>query len=427
MKIDSAKRVRADRSRGLARVFALALIGVHLASCTHLPTGEKAFKSFDECVGANMALAGLGGIGAGVLTAAITRQVTGSKSTARAAGVAVGIASAVGIGMTAWKKCAAVYSTSEAVAPAGGAPARRPATAGLSMDALSVAVEGDENAPPVPAFEFSYAAPDPALKDIKAKFRHKVEIVRFKAQEDESIVVVDASDQPITEGGKPILLQDAHKQRRDRLAWVAIAEDGRDDYVEDVVIQQGARQRFRHKLLMPNREQLPLPLPVPMRYGVTVEVGTQKVTRNVDFTLLQGSARPRTFAASGGAAVAAASTELPPTASATAPSAPASPPASEGRTATPIAAPVSREASATASTSATSSGFVANAKLKRRVSIFDDYGATRKPVAQLNANTPLSILEKLTPAGARPIPWVKVTTATGQTGWVQAAEVAEGR
>jgi hypothetical protein len=409
------------RRHGLARGFAASLIAVHVVSCTHLPTGEKAFKTFEECVGANLALAGLGGVGAGVLAGALTKSITGSKSAARNVGVAVGIASAVGIGMTAWKKCAAAYSTSESVAPAGSPPPRRPASAGLTLEALTVAVEGNEETPPVPAFEFSYAAPEPALKDIKAKFRHKVEIVRFKAQEDESIVVVDGNDQPITEGGKPILLQDAHKQRRDRLAWVAIAEDGRDDYVEDVVIQQGARQRFRHKLLMPSREQLPLPLPVPMRYGVTVEVGAQKVSRNVDFVLLQGSARPRTFASGGGAARAEATTEAPETVAAAptpAPAVPLSPAPAGGdsRTAAPVAAPTTRALGAPVS---------GGARMKRRVFIFDDFGAKRKPLAQLAAKTPVTIVERITPSGPKPIAWVRISTAAGQTGWVQAAEVSE--
>ncbi len=421
------RRLSTPSSPVLTRVFCAALTIVHLAACTHLPTGEKAFKSFDECVAANLALAGLGGIGAGMLTAAITKSITGDRSAARAAGVAVGIASAVGIGMTAWKKCGAAYSTSELVATPTDAPPRRPASAGLSLDALGVAVEGDENTPPAPTFEFSYAAPDAAMKDIKAKFRHKVEIVRFKAQQDESLVVVDSKDLPITEGGKPILLQDAHKQRRDRLTWVAIAEDGRDDYVEDVVIQQAARQKFRHKLMLPNREQLPIPLPVPMRYGVTVEVGAQTVTRSVDFLLLQGSARPRTFAATGGAARADATAIAPETATNAVAS--QTPLSTENLTSRSEAqsAPPSEATASTRALAPQSGAFVATHKLKRRVYIFDDTSARRKTVVQLNANTPLTILEQRSvPGGARATPWVRVSTAAGQTGWVQAAEVAEG-
>lgn len=85
---------------------------------------------------------------------------------------------------------------------------------------------------------------------------------------------------------------------RERLHWVTIAEEGRDDYAEDVVIQQGNRAGFRHKLQVPPRAQLPLPLPVPMRYTVTVEVDQFKSARTVGiFALLGTGERPKRFVA----------------------------------------------------------------------------------------------------------------------------------
>jgi hypothetical protein len=407
----------------LTKLFAMALIALHIASCTHLPSGQKAFNSFDECMAANIGLAGLGGLGAGLLTAAITKSVTGNKKAATAAGIAVGVASALGIGLSAWKKCAAVYSTSEPIVtqatPAQVQARRNP---GLNLDTVAVAVEGKDDTPPTPTFQFSYAAQDAATKDIKAQFRHKVEIVRFKAQADESVVIVDSQDRPIMEDGEAVLLYNAHKIKRDRLAWVAIAEEGKDDYVEDVVIQQGNSQKFRHKLMLPSREQLPLPIPVPMRYGVTVDVAGQKVAKSVDFLILPSEDRPKVYTASGAAIRTASAAPAAPAA----PTPPAEAPKREALVATaPVAAPPAAP-NVPAPSSTDNSSFGGTHKMKRKVYLFSDTTPQRKPVIQVNVNAVVKVIERVdVPGNPRPMTWVKLATAQGAIGWVQVSEIAE--
>src|SRR5207249_4196626 len=104
------------------RITAGVVLATYLASCTHMPTGQKAFDSFEQCIAANLGIAAGGGAAIGALGAAFARQITGDRSTAQKVGVTAGVAAAVMIGLTAWKKCAAVYNTSERVAQAPTAP-----------------------------------------------------------------------------------------------------------------------------------------------------------------------------------------------------------------------------------------------------------------------------------------------------------------
>jgi len=393
------------KKAGVQRGIAASLIVAQVAACTHMPSGEKAFKSFDECVAANLGLAAVGGIAIGALAAAITRQGTDHRKTSNAVGVAAGIAATVMIGMTAWRKCAAVYSTSEVVAPPppqpappAGAPAAPPQRRkGLSLDRLEVKVEGNDEAPPVPEFAFTYGDENASAKDIKAKFRHKVEIVRFKALDDDRLVLADASDKPVTDAsGQPIPLDQAINMPRDRLHWVTIAEEGKDDYVEDVVIQQGASATYRHKLQIPPRQQLPLPLPVPMRYRLTVQVGELKATRNVDFALLKAQDRPKRFSAAGSSQASAA------------------PPATRA---------IASEANKSQS-SAAASDFAGTHVTKRTVTLFSQAAAPRKSVGSLPAKAPVRIEgEADITAGGKSVKWVKVLGSKGQTGWIAASDL----
>jgi hypothetical protein len=394
------------------------VLAAYLASCTHTPTGQKAFDTFEQCIGANLGIAAAGGGAVGALGAAFTRQITGDRSTATKVGVTAGVAAAVMIGLTAWKKCAAVYNTSERVTPPptttpppqAAVPQRRP---GLNLERLEVRVEGTENDPPIPEFAFSFVAENPAAKDIKARFRHKVEIVRFKADDNDKLILADAKGDALKDsGGRNIPLEAAVRMPRERLFWVTIAEEGKDDYVEDVVIQQMQGEIYRHKLQVPPRAQLPLPLPVPMRYTLTVEAEGFQSPRTVDFALLGTAERPKRFLSTASAAGAAASP-------AAAQSAASASPPSGARTAE------SRSASAPATTAAAATNaFTPTHKLKRGVPVYSDATPSRKAIGRINKDTPVRIEERTTVnVNNRSTEWVRVGVANGPGGWIPFAEL----
>lgn len=274
---------RQIRARWCTRITASLVLVTYAVGCTHMPGGDKAFDSFDSCFASNLGLAAVGGVGVGMLSAKLTRG--SGKSSSTALGAAAGIATATMIAMTAWRKCAAAYNTSQPVAQQPASQAQLPATRqrSLDLDRLEVRVEGSENDAPVPEFDVSYFAADTGARDIRARLRHKVEIVRFTPDDNDRLVLADARGEAMRDaGGNTIPLEMAGKIPRERLQWVTIAEEGKDDYVEDVVIQQGARTSYRHRLQVPPRDQMPLPLPVPMRYTLTVEADGMRATRTVD-------------------------------------------------------------------------------------------------------------------------------------------------
>ena len=287
---------------GYRRAGGVTLVLGFLVACTHLPGDQKAFNDFDTCIAANLGVAAAGGLTVCSIGARISRAVSADKRAAvKATGTAAGVGAATLIGLYAWRQCAAVYSVSELVTGPGAARTdagvrRQP---GLVMDRLSVNVAGGEDTAPVPEFAFGFYSADSGLKDVKARLRHKVEIVRFKAQDDDSLVLVDGKDQPILENGKPVRLENSASIARERLSWVSIAQDGKDDYTEDVVIQPGTVTGYKHKLQLPTRAQLPIPLPVPMRYRLTVEVSSQSASDVVDFAILKTGQRPKRFGAGG--------------------------------------------------------------------------------------------------------------------------------
>jgi hypothetical protein len=287
---------------GYRRVGVGSLLLIQLVACTHLPGNQKAFKDFETCVAANLGVAAAGGFTLGAIGTRISNAVSADKRAAVKAGSTVaGVGAATLIGLYAWKQCAAVYSVSEVItSPGAGKTAagvrRQP---GLVMDRLSVTVAGSEDTAPVPEFAFGFYSADSGVKDVKARLRHKVEIVRFKAQDDDSLVLVDGKDQPILENGKPVRLENSASIARERLSWVSIAQDGKDDYTEDVVIQPGVVTGYKHKLQLPTRAQLPIPLPVPMRYRLTVEVASQNASDAVDFAILKAGQRPKRFGGDG--------------------------------------------------------------------------------------------------------------------------------
>lgn len=444
------KGARSRFRRGIASMVLVA----YAAGCTHMPSGEKAFDSFESCFAANLGLAAAGGVAVGALGTHFVKQFTGSSSAATTVGTTAGIAAAAMIGLTAWRKCAAVYNTSELVVeksdsrshqpdpipattspmpapsqtPAQGraqasasasAPARTPASApaptptqtpapahkpGLKLERLDIKVEGTENDPPVPEFNFSFFAENPAAKDIKAKFRHKVEIVRFMAGENDKLILANAKGEPLLDAaGKPIPLEAATKMPRERLHWVTITDEGKDDYVENVVIQQGQRATYRHKLQIPPRAKLPLPLPVPMRYTLTVEADSMKSTRRVDFALLGTGERPKRFSSS--------AITTPSTASAAAASASAA-----GTASKPAESPAASGAAAPATHTARSN-----------LSLYSDVKPPRKTVTTMKKGTRVRIGERIRlTVDNKLVEWARVIPADGGIGgWTQAGNLVE--
>jgi hypothetical protein len=273
----------------------------------------------------------------------------------------------------------------------------------LNLDRLEVKVGGTENDPPEPQFNFTYLAANSADKDIKARLRHKVELVRFKAGEGDQFFLVDSADQFLLDASsKPIPLDRANAMPRERLSWVTIALEGQEDYVEDVVIQQGASARFRHLLQMPNRQQLPVPLPLPMRYSLTVEAAGLSAIRSVDFALLKTAERPKLYAA---AAVRSAPAAI---------------------RAAPMVAPIATPAAANPVSPTESSSPASSYKLKRANNLFSDTSPKRKVVGRLLLNAVVNIDEssEVITAG-KPVTWVKVSATTGLSGWLPKSELME--
>ena len=385
------------------RFIASLVLLAYCVSCTNLPSGEKAFDSFESCYAANLGLATIGGLGIGLLTREATKSITGNTAAANVAGISAGIAAGTLIGMKAWSKCAAVYNKSEQVTPTASQPpaqAPGPRRTGPNLTRLEVRVEGNENDAPVPEFDFAYYNPDPAAKDIKAKIHHKVEIVRFMAGEGDKLYLADANGAALLDGnGKPIPIEAAGRTPRERMQWVTIAEEGKEDYVEDVVIQQGPRNSFRHHLQIPPRAKLPLPLPMPMRYTVTVETDTGKSSRSVDFAILGTNERPKRFV--GGIA---------------------------GGLSNPAGNTAGSNTGANPGTNARSlsGAFVATHTTKRQLGVFSDTGPARKLLATLKKGTKVMIDDRTTVVvNKRNIEWDHIKPENGNGGWAPASELAE--
>ncbi len=391
-----------ERSGGVHwfwRLTAMIVMIAYSAACTHMPTGEKAFDSFETCFAANLGLAAVGGVSIGILGSQLVGDLTGNKSAGKTVGTAAGIATAAMIAMTAWRKCGAVYGKSEPVKPQGGqqqaaALAQQPAIpqkARLNLDRLEVRVEGTENDPPIPEFDFTFFADDPAAKDIKAKFRHKVEIVRFKAGANDKLVLADERGEALRDAsGREIPLENAARMPRERLSWVPIAEEGKDEYVEDVVIQQGQRVTYRHKLQVPPRDKLPLPLPVPMRYTLGIEAGNMKSARMVDFAILGNSERPKHYHSS----------------------------VSLGNTKSAASAQTAADGGASAKE--------ATMITQRRVQLFSDNTAKRKPVGFLLKGVQVRVEERAqVTMQNKSVDWVKVVADSGAGGWLPANQLSE--
>ena len=379
--------------RRLRHLVLMLLLVTYSVACTHMPSGQKAFDSFESCFAANLGLAAVGGIGVGVLSAKLIGGNAGKN-----VGVAAGLAAGTMIALHAWKKCGAVYNKSDVVSPPTARPAVASSTASatprLTLDRLDVRVNGTENDPPQPEFDLSLTTAQPAAKDIKARFRHRVEIVRFKGGENDQLILADdAGNALLDKSGKEIPLAAAARMPRERLSWVAIAEEGKNDYVEDVVLQQGQRAVFKHKLQVPPRAQLALPLPVPMRYTLTAEAENMSATRSVDFYILSTADRPKLYSSSARASALAAGAVPPPPGSA-----------------------VSSSASS------------ASATTNRRTTLYSDTTAQRHAKGTLPRGTRLHAGDRTTAIiNNRPEEWVSVTTNDGRSGWIPGSHLSGGR
>jgi hypothetical protein len=382
----------------LRRVTASIVLITYCVSCTNMPSGEKAFNSFESCFAANLGLAAAGGVGAGLLTSKLAERLTGSSRTGKALGTAAGVAAAAMIAMTAWKKCGAVYNTSVPIAQPIDSKALDATVnrkTGLNLEQLSVKLVGSENDAPSIEFDFNYFAENPATKDIKVKFRHKVEIVRFRSGNNEQLVLADDSGNAMLDAsGNQIALEQANKIPREKLYWVTIAEEGHDDYVEDVIIQQGSRHLYKHRLQVPPRDKFALPLPVPMRYTLTVEAGNAKSKRSVDFSLLETAQRPKIYYSS---------------------------------------ASLNSGDQLVASVEKRSLGDVGASKqfsmthiVTKKVILMSDTSAKRKNVATVEQGTKVNLIEKQEVIlNKKPTEWAKIVTEAKVTGWLLTADLLE--
>lgn len=390
----------------LKRVTASIVLITYCVSCTNMPSGEKAFNSFESCFAANLGLAAAGGVGAGLLTSKLAERLTGSASAGRTLGTAAGVAAAAMIAMTAWKKCGAVYNTSVPVAlPADSKTQdatvnRKP---GLNLEQLSVKLAGSENDAPSIQFDFNYFAENPASKDIKVKFRHKVEIVRFRSGNNEQLVLADDSGNAMLDAsGNQIALEQANRMPREKLHWVTIAEEGHDDYIEDVIIQQGSRHLYNHRLQVPPRDKFAIPLPVPMRYTLTVEAGNAKSKRSVDFALLETAQRPKMYH-SGASSNTGGNTG--------------------DNTGDMLVASVEKRS---LGNPGVGKQFSMTHIVTKKVSLMSDTGVKRKSVATLEQGTKVNLIEKQEViVNKKPIGWAKIVTEAKVTGWLLSADLLE--
>ena len=382
----------------LKRVTASIVLVAYCVSCTNMPSGEKAFNSFETCFAANLGLAAAGGVGAGLLTSKLAERLTGSSRTGKALGTAAGVAAAAMIAMTAWKKCGAVYNTSVAIASPPDNKVQDAAVnrkTGLNLEQLSVKLAGSENDAPTIEFDFNYFAENAAAKDIKVKFRHKVEIVRFRSGNNDQLVLADDNGNAMLDAsGNQIPLEHASKMPRDKLHWVTIAEDGHDDYVEDVIIQQGSRHLYNHRLQVPPRDKFALPLPVPMRYSLTVEAGNAKSKRSVDFSLLETSQRPKLY--NSGASM--NSGDL-------------------------VVATVEKRSLGDA---VANKQFTLTHIVTKKVTLMSDTSIRRKNVAVLEQGSKVSLIEKQeVMVNKKSTEWAKVSTEAKVTGWLLSSDLLE--
>lgn len=382
----------------LKRVTASIVLIAYCVSCTNMPSGEKAFNSFESCFAANLGLAAAGGVGAGLLTSKLAERLTGSSRTGRALGTAAGVAAAAMIAMTAWKKCGAVYNTSVPVALPVDSKVQDATVnrkTGLNLEQLSVKLAGTENDAPSIEFDFNYFAEDLATKDIKVKFRHKVEIVRFRAGNNEQLVLADNNGNAMTDAsGNQIPLEQAGKMPREKLHWVSIAEEGHEDYVEDVIIQQGSRHLYNHRLQVPPRDKFALPLPVPMRYTLTVEAGNAKSKRSVDFSLLETAQRPKMYSSS-----------------------------MSMNTGDLIVASAEKRS---LNDAVPSKQFAMTHIVTKKVMLVSDTGIKRKNVSTLEQGTKVSLIEKKEVFfNKKTNEWAKISTETKVIGWLLSSDLLE--
>jgi hypothetical protein len=183
---------------------------------------------------------------------------------------------------------------------------------------------------------------------------------------------------------------------------------------------------------MPTHAQLGLPLPIPMRHTVSIEIVEQKTARTVDFGILPAAERPKLFtsapppnqvATAQARSQAAGVSRMPNQAAAQAPVQVAARSLPKAQTSAATAnAPVSLAMNSTAST------FQPTHAVKREIPVYSDSSAQRKLVGSLAARTPVRVEDQFQArSGDRTVAWVKVATSAGTAGWVRAKDLSEIR
>ena len=393
---------------GICWIVAACMVG----SCTHMPSGEKAFKTFDECIAANMLLSTGVAIGVGILTARATRS--------GAAGGVAGGATAVVLLHTAWKRCGAVYARTTTVAETRRetmvesglvSPA---ASSTLVFEKFEGRIDQQGNAI---SFDlaFAYIADNPEERDITSQIRHRLEIVRM-GESGGQLVLVDADGKPLLDArGQAVLVSAFRTVPPERLAYEVFY-----DRSDKEIIQQGSRT-IRHELPanVPN-----LQLPVPMRYTVTVTAGRFQGDQTLEYFLPEPAERPQSFAARKPANIIALQGPAPgPLMVASRGAAPLSTSGATAGTAS------SRAGAASAPTVDTQGGATpVTGKFLTKVAIAY-YEAAGAPKA-LGRLPPNSLLEAeaqiaVSPKSGKPVQWLKVRTQQGLAGWVRKADVVE--
>lgn len=385
------------RDLGRRTIASVAAVGLVIASCTHVPTGEKAFTTYGECMAANVGLGAVIGIGTGVLI----KKLTGST----AAAVATGVAASMGVGLVAWKRCAAVYSTTTTTAQqsrddliASGRVVAKPAPA-LTVDEFGARVDRDAA---VVHFDLglTFIADSTEEKDVPMTIRHRLGIAKMKESGD-TLILVDDADQPLRgANGQPIPTT-AFATADGRIVYQDFY-----DKTDKEIIQQGSR-KLVHEL--PTAIQ-GLRYPMPMRYTVTVNVGRFVSETTLDFYLPDARERPKTFAA-----------KTPPATQAPAPQPSTAQAATPRGTAPPATTPPKAETAAKPADKP-----VVRYVTQRAVTFYQAAGGGPQ-AGRFPANTLLQAGESKTivSADGKPALWLKVSSAQGITGWIRRTDVVE--
>jgi hypothetical protein len=200
-----------------------------MPACTHMPNGNKAFSSFEQCMVANGIGSAVVGVGVGVVT---TKLGAGSRG-----GIAAGLLTAGGALILSWQRCAAVYAVShhEAAPDAASATAIAPvARPSLVIDTLSVRA-GRPGQDLQTTVRYRLLLQDAHAKDVPVREVRVFRLPRMALDAQGRAVYTTAAGQPMFDKqGRPLLV--GAPVDPDTLAW----QD--HPFPSDIVAQQGSRR-----------------------------------------------------------------------------------------------------------------------------------------------------------------------------------------